>query len=336
MQSGLTLFAFDCSGSVNKYPLYFKTLQSIVDKYYVKDRGDIFFTWDDIFHYKTYEEIQTWIKSQEGYGLTSSELIAQVLKEQGPKIKHLIITTDGYIDSSNVTKSDDLMNALGWKPEYVTVYLIGKYAKDVSVVTPYVRESPHIIYDVSQEETKIIEEVFPHYIKSFNEMYNITSKRMFMREYPGILNYMFSKCRGKGADQKLVERINELENNLKKDPTNIVGCEIKIAHLRDLANGVTQNNYEKTTDASIIARENCILMIKKIKDNLKAIPQDCTFKTGREVKFETKQYSNDEFLLERRQALKKILKTETNIKPVPQKPKPEGDVKNKLFFNYKK
>ena len=134
MQSGLTLFAFDCSGSVDTDSLYFTTLQSIVDKYYVKDRGDIFVKWDNIFRYETYEELQTWIKSQKGYGGTSAELIAQVLKEQGPKIKHLIITTDGYIDSSNVTKSDDLMNALGWKPEYVTVYIIGTSAKDVSVV----------------------------------------------------------------------------------------------------------------------------------------------------------------------------------------------------------
>ena len=180
MQSGLTLFAFDCSYSVNNISLYFTTLQSIVDKYYVKDRGDIFVKWDDIFRYETYEELQTWIKSQKGYGLTSAEQIAQVLKEQGPKIKHLIITTDGYIDSSNVTKSDNLLNELGWKPEYVTVYIIGTSAKDVSVVTPYVRESPHIIYDVNINETKIIEEVLPNYIKSFTEMHNIKSKTIFM------------------------------------------------------------------------------------------------------------------------------------------------------------
>ena len=91
MQSGLTLFAFDCSGSVDTDSLYFTTLQSIVDKYYVKDRGDIFVKWDNIFRYETYEELQTWIKSQKGYGGTSAELIAQVLKEQGPKIKHLIM-----------------------------------------------------------------------------------------------------------------------------------------------------------------------------------------------------------------------------------------------------
>ena len=372
MQSGLTLFAFDCSGSVYNVSLYFTTLQSIVDKYYVKDRGDIFVLWDDFIRYETYEYLQTWIKSQEGYGGTSSELIAQVLKEQGSKIKHLIITTDGYISSYNVMKSDELMDKLGWKPEYVTVYLIGKDAKDVSVLTPYVRESPHIIYDVNINETKIIEDVLPDNIKSFNEIPNIKSKTMFIKQYPGILNYMFSKCRGKEADPKLIDNINKLDQNLKQDPTNVVDYETKIECLKDLSSGVIKDNYSKTTDNSVHAREQFILNIKNrlkhvdctlkggvgvkieskslsndnfilkerqklkknpgIETNLKSVPQDCKFKGGVGVKIETKPSCNDNFILNIRQGLKKNPGIKTNLKPVPQDSKFQGGVGNKINF----
>ena len=325
MQSGLTLFAFDCSGSVNNISLYFTTLQSIVDKYYVKDRGDIFVKWDDIFRYETYEELQTWIKSQKGYGLTSAELIAQVLKEQGPKIKHLIITTDGYIDSSNVTKSDDLMNALGWKPEYVTVYIIGTSAKDVSVVTPYVRESPHIIYDVNINETKIIEEVLPNYIKSFTEMHNIKSKTIFMNQYPFILNYMFSKCRGKEADPEVVDKINKLEQNLKQDPTDIVGYETKIECLKALASGLTKNNYDKTSDDSVNTREQFIFDIKNKFNHV-----DCTLKGGVGDKIEAKQLSDDNFILNIKQGLKQNVGSETNLKSELQDCTLKGGVGDKI------
>ena len=325
MQSGLTLFAFDCSGSVDTDSLYFTTLQSIVDKYYVKDRGDIFVKWDNIFRYETYEELQTWIKSQKGYGGTSAELIAQVLKEQGPKIKHLIITTDGYIDSSNVTKSDDLMNALGWKPEYVTVYIIGTSAKDVSVVTPYVRESPHIIYDVNINETKIIEEVLPNYIKSFTEMHNIKSKTIFMNQYPFILNHMFSKCRGKEADPEIVDKINKLEQNLKQDPTDIVGYETKIECLKALASGLTKNNYDKTSDNSVKTREQFILDIKNKFNHV-----DCALKGGVGDKIEAKQLSDDKFILNIKQGLKKNVGSETNLKSELQDCALKGGVGDKI------
>ena len=325
MQSGLTLFAFDCSGSVNNVSLYFTTLQSIVDKYYVKDRGDIFVLWDNIFTYKTYEYLQTWIKSQEGYGGTRSELIAQVLKNQGSKIKHLIITTDGYISSCNVMKSDELMDKLGWKPEYVTVYLIGKNAKDVSVLTPYVRESPHIIYDVNINETKIIEEVLPHYIKSFTEMHNIKSKTIFMNQYPSILNYMFSKCRGKGADPEIVDKINKLEQTLKQDPTDIVGYETKIEYLKALASGLTKNNYDKTMDDSVNSREQFILDIKNKFNHV-----DCTLKGGVGDKIETKPLSDDKFILNIRQELKKNVGSETNLKSELQDCTLKGGVGDKI------
>ena len=263
--------------------------------------------WDNFIHYRTYEEIQTWFTEQDGYGGTSPELIAKVLKEKGTHIKHLIITTDGYISSSNVKRSDNLLNELGWKPEYVTVYIIGKHAKDVSVVTPYVRESPHIIYDVSIDETKIIEDVLPHNIKSFNEIPNIKSKIMFIKQYPCILNYMFSKCRGKEADPELVDNINKLVQNLKLHPTNVVGYETKIECLKDLSSGVTKDNYDKTTD-------------------------NCTLKSGMEVKIEVKPLSNDNFILKERQKLKKNPGIETNLKSIPQDLKFEGGVGNKINF----
>ena len=325
MQSGLTLFAFDCSYSVDNSSLYFTTLQSIVDKYYVKDRGDIFVKWDDIFRYETYEELQTWIKSQKGYGLTSAELIAQVLKEQGPKIKHLIITTDGYIDSSNVKRSDNLLNELGWKPEYVTVYIIGTSAKDVSVVTPYVRESPHIIYDVNINETKIIEEVLPNYIKSFTEMHNIKSKTIFMNQYPFILNHMFSKCRGKEADPEIVDKINKLEQNLKQDPTDIVGYETKIECLKSLASGLTKNNYDKTSDDSVNTREQFILDIKNKFNHV-----DCVLKGGVGDKIEAKQLSDDKFILNIKQGLKQNVGSETNLKSELQDCALKGGVGDKI------
>ena len=245
MQSGLTLFAFDCSGSIDGYSLYFTTIKSIIDKYYVKNRGDIFVMWDNDIQYKTYEEIQTWIESEKGFGLTDSDLIAKVLKEKGSIIKHLIITTDGYIESDTVKQCDELMTQLDWKPEYVTAFLIGREAKDVSVVVPYIRESPHIVYDVNLNKITIIEEVLPAYTKSFNKMHQITSKWIFIQQYPAILNYMFSYCRGNDVNTQLVDKINQLEQSLSQDPTVVPGYQEKIQHLKDLAHGIIKNNYAK-------------------------------------------------------------------------------------------
>ena len=147
-----TLFAIDCTISLNGNNLYFSKLRDIKNKYYNISRGDKFYIWGDGYFCKNESEIEAFIlvkcgffKERHGY------YIAEIGKEtKSENFEHLIIITDGSVDSHDIDESDRRVHEYGLHFKYVSYYIIGSNG-DESVGCPYARGNPNTIYIIDND-----------------------------------------------------------------------------------------------------------------------------------------------------------------------------------------
>ena len=147
-ESMKTLFAVDCSYSINKKEIYFKKLKELRLKYYNSARGDKFYTWGNSYYYKNEIEMDKFIQNKQGNDGTKSFYIAEIGKEtQKENFEHLIIVTDGRVGTSSIDECDKRVQKYGLHYSFVSTYIIGR-GGDESVGCPFSRECPgetHII-----------------------------------------------------------------------------------------------------------------------------------------------------------------------------------------------
>ena len=150
-----TLFAIDSSGSVKRNTFYHNNLKKIIDKYY--SQGDIFYLWASDLKLQTKPEIDKFIAQRGGNGGASSELIADIIKkEKSSGCEHLVIVTDGMVDTDSIDKSDKRMNNYGISRTpllYVSSYIIGDEG-DLSVSARYCRSCLNKTYHINSKGTK--------------------------------------------------------------------------------------------------------------------------------------------------------------------------------------
>lgn len=288
-----TLFAFDCSGSIGNsvHDIYFGTLDYIMRKEYDSKRGDIIYLWGKQKAKITYETMKTFITNGVGTGHTHPQRIAEMLTEHKNQISKLVITTDGCVHAKHIKKCDLLMEQLGWYPEFVTVFIIGPKAKDVSVIAPFCRNSPHIIYNVDKNgKVTEIENVSLQNKEDFQQLIHIKTKVDFIKKYPSILNFTYSKQIGKGKDEELYQQLEQLQETIKKendiedkDISNVninEEYEKKIEIIKDIAGGALEYFLTKTKDSTIESREK---KIEDIRNDLITINEDRTFQKHKTV-----------------------------------------------------
>jgi hypothetical protein len=284
-----TLFAFDCSGSIGSslHDIYFGTLDYIMRKEYNSNRGDIIYLWGKQKVKITYDLMKTFITNGTGYGHTHPQRIVEMLTEHKNEISNLVITTDGCVHTKHVKKCDLLMEQLGWYPEFVTVFIIGPKAKDVSVIAPFCRNSPHIIYSIDKNgKVTEIEHVTRQNKVDFEQLIQIRTKVDFIKKYPSILNFTYSKHIGKGKDEELCQQLEQLQETIKEnsDDNNNINIdkdyEKKIEIIKDIASGALEHFFGKTTDSTIESREK---KIEDIRNDLITINEERTFQKHKTV-----------------------------------------------------
>ena len=228
-----TLFAFDCSGSVNGNSIYFNEINRIIKEYY--KNGDKFFLWSS--NYKEYSkpEIMKWIQNKSGYGGTSSERIAEIAKICPNHREHLIIVTDGEVGENNIRQSDNLMNQYDIKFKFVSVYVIGSEG-NLSVGAPFFRGCPNRTIQVLAHERIYGPSLSLEEISAFNSLPKINSIEEFNSKYDKLLSGIKAKQLGKNADTKMMEILDALKDRLTSKFSNI---EEKWKNLYDIAsNGI--------------------------------------------------------------------------------------------------
>ena len=144
-----TLFAVDCSRSISGMKIYFKKLNELIKLYYSSSRGDKFYTWSNGYFYKTEKEMNRFIIEEVGQpSERHSHYIAEIGKEtKNEKFEHLMIVTNGRVESEDIDESDKKVSQYGLKYRFVSFYIIGNEG-DQSVGCPYMRSSKSVTHIV--------------------------------------------------------------------------------------------------------------------------------------------------------------------------------------------
>ena len=206
-----TLFAIDSTGSVTCNKSYFKEVDKIVKTYYKS--GDKFYLWANGYKEKSRTEIDNWIKSQKGQGLTNPANIALIANSSPSHREHLIIVTDGEVGESKIQESDKLMAEFNIQFQFVSVYIIGKKA-NLSVGAPFCRGCPFRTIFINEKERNKGPKLSQDEIYAFNNISNINSISEFDLNYDKLFSAIKAKQLGKNGDDDIKDKLSSLKNRL--------------------------------------------------------------------------------------------------------------------------
>ena len=240
-----TLWAIDCSGSVSRCVPYHEELKKIVEEYY-KENDDIWL-WDSGGKHDNInkEKLVDFYTKMWGRGGTDSSLIAEIANKSDCK-EHLLIVTDGSVDSGSVDEADRLMKKYNIKFKYVTTFLIGK--KDLSVGAPYCRDCENVTYYIDKM-TRNKEEcasLSKEDLKTLQEIGNINTYEAFTEVYQKLHNAIRAFSLGKQSNSDLMSKLDSLKQRVKgkcKNQQQSSDFEKKFKPLFDMANGSLRNDF---------------------------------------------------------------------------------------------
>ena len=248
-----TLWAIDCSGSVNGFALYHDALKKIVSQYYKE--GDDIWLWDNDMKHITYEDLQMFIEKRNGYGGTESSLIADIA-QNSPIHEHLLIVTDGCVNGASIDRADLKMKSSGILFQYVTTFVIGS-GGDLSVSAPYQRGCPNKTFVIrNNDEMKPVSFLSSDDLNALQSIHNISDYNKFVDCYDNLLNAITAMTLGttgnpdiKGELSSLNERvINSEINDVQKEDFNK-----KLNILIKMSDGILRNTF--TTDSIEVTKK---------------------------------------------------------------------------------
>jgi hypothetical protein len=216
-----TLFCIDNSGSVSGESLYHNTTREIFGKYYKS--GDLIYLWGTSKKKINCEEFKTWNDNKEGHDDdTKSDLIADIIYDEiNSGLEHLVIVTDGSVDSGCIDASDakmkDINEKFNFHFKFVSVNIIssdGDY--DRTVGAPYCRGDPSVTYIYSEEnkEPEKLASLSNEQIALIDDFYKISSYNEFISKYEKLGFALEAQMYGKNADTDLLNKLTTMKNNI--------------------------------------------------------------------------------------------------------------------------
>ena len=148
-------------------------------------------------------------------GGTASKLIADISnKEIYSNIEHLIIITDGSVNSGSIDESDSKMQNNGIHFKFVSTYIIGS-GGDRSVGAPYCRGDPNETYvyrsESNPEKLASLASLGHKELSLFNNFDSqITTYSQFIQNAEILKNVFEAYMYGKQTDTNLINRLNTL------------------------------------------------------------------------------------------------------------------------------
>ena len=193
------------------------------------------------------------IEDKKGYGWTSSQLIADIGKEvKDENFEHLIIVTDGGVDSEEIKKCDDKVKEYNLQFRYVSIYIIGSDG-DESVGCPFCRGIPGVTYKTEDNgEEKKLATCNKDDTEALQNIDKIKSLEQFNSKYLNLFNAIRSKCLGKKEDNDLKNALNDFKKNITIPGEEQKDFDLKFNKLNDMASGILYDisNAENITAAN--------------------------------------------------------------------------------------
>lgn len=212
-----TLFVVDNSGSVYNQEIYFTKIMQLLFSNFSYERGDAFYIWNEEYYKLGLEDIEEFISNMDGEKGTNSSLIAEIANiEKENKFEHLIIITDGDVQSKEIDKSDQKFQEYNLHFTFVSTFIIdtGDIINE-SVGCPYSRNCPGFTYIIDKqgnqrEQASVIDED----IQIFNHLNQIKTYNELKLKYGNIYRIFRAKCLGKNSDDELKKKFQEFKTNI--------------------------------------------------------------------------------------------------------------------------
>ena len=235
-----TLFVVDNSGSVFNQEVYFNKVMHLFCTIFNEERGDAFYTWNEKEKKLDIYEIEQFINDMDGIKGTSSSLIAEIAKkEKNNNFEHLIIITDGDVQSDEIDKSDLKVKEYNLSFKFVSTFIIdtGDVISE-SVGCPYSRNCPGFTYIVDsqgnqKEQASLLEED----IQIFNNLSQIKTYDEFKLKYWNIYRFVRAKCLGRNTDIELKKKFLDFKNKIKIQNKDKNDFNKKMNEIENMING---------------------------------------------------------------------------------------------------
>lgn len=237
------LYAIDHSGSISGNSVYFNELRSIFSQYPFRSGTDKIMTWGSYANMISYSEMQRIINSMEGTEGTDPSLIASKLSSDTsiPR-EHLILVTDGYVDSGSIQRSDQILRSHGIQLKYVTAYVVG--GGDLSVGAPFGRGCGMKTIQVTSGSRREIVNAEAKDFDILNSIDNINTVDDFDDNFESIINATVQKTIGTSGDGSLKQQFENMKSRLKNTGKFDAETERCISILIGMASGTIQNVFD--------------------------------------------------------------------------------------------
>jgi hypothetical protein len=170
-------------------------------------------------------------------------------KQKNEKFEHLVIVTDGGVDSGDIDESDKRVKSYGLQYSYVSTYIIGSGGNE-SVGCPYSRGCPGVTYLIDRYgNEKKQASLSMEDQQALNEINSISSWGTFKSKYPNLFNAIRARCLGKEADSDLMSKLNNLKSRIYDAGSEQNDFNKKFNELYRMASGQIRN----VTNASVAA-----------------------------------------------------------------------------------
>lgn len=236
------LWAIDSSGSVRSSDFYHSELSKIITEYYKK--GDDIYIWDSEYKHLTYEQLLDFNNKKEGHGGTESSLIAEVAKISTVK-DHLIIVTDGDVNSGAIDRSDEIMKANKIEFKFVTTFIIG--TGSLSVGAPYSRGCQNVTYSIKKPGSRQVEATLSaNDIEALKNIGMINNYSQFLQQYNNLDSAIQAIMLGKKDDPAVKQNLISLKDRIIKsgiDKTQLNDFNQKYQSLMNMADGALRDKY---------------------------------------------------------------------------------------------
>lgn len=228
MSSLRRLFAIDYSGSV----------RAIFNSYY--KNGDSIMIWGSTSEIISYSRMQQIYTNREGRGGTDPSLINNTSLPR----EHLILVTDGCVDSGSIGRSDSILRSNNIQFQYVTTYVIGS-GGDLSVGAPFGRGCGSETIEIKSDgQRRVIKGANASDFSVLDQIDNINSLDQFKQNSGAIFSATKQKMIGTAGDQSLRSKFENLKNRLKNAGCLVTKADQILSILIGMASGTIENVFD--------------------------------------------------------------------------------------------